>query len=78
MSENIFFKARYQLYANYETLAFNAIDHRLDLILAAKVSNAISVTLAVLTIYDLDQNEKIQFSQGLDIGLVYKSGNFSE
>ncbi|MDP2043062.1 MAG: DUF3078 domain-containing protein [Algoriphagus sp.] len=78
LSENISFKARYQMYVNYETLAFNAIDHRLDLILAAKVSNAISVTLTALTIYDLDQDDKIQFSQGLGIGLVYKRGNFPE
>jgi hypothetical protein len=78
LSENINFKARYQMYANYETLSFDAIDHRLDLVLAAKVSNAISVTLTALTIYDLDQDEKIQFSQGLGIGLVYKRGNFPE
>ncbi len=78
LSENITFKARYQMYANYETLSFDAIDHRLDLILAAKVSNAISVTLTALAIYDLDQDEKIQFSQGLGIGLVYKRGNFPD
>lgn len=78
LSENISFKARYQMYANYETLAFDAIDHRLDLILAAKVSNAISVTLTALALYDLDQDEKIQFSQGLGIGLVYKRGNFPD
>lgn len=78
LSENISLKARYQMYANYETLAFDAIDHRLDLILAAKVSNAISVTLTALAIYDLDQDEKVQFSQGLGIGLVYKRGNFPD
>lgn len=78
LSENISFKARYQLFTNYETLAFDAIDHRLDLILAAKVSNAISVTLTALALYDLDQDEKIQFSQGLGIGLVYKRGNFPD
>ena len=72
LSENINLKVRYQMYANYETLTFDAIDHRLDFVLAAKVSNAISVTMTALAIYDLDQDEKVQFSQGLGIGLVYK------
>jgi hypothetical protein len=78
LSENISLKARYGLFANYETLAWDAIDHRLDVILAAKVSNVISVTLTMSSLYDLDQDEKIQFSQGLGIGLVYKRGNFPE
>lgn len=78
LSKNINLKVRYQMYANYETLAFDAIDHRLDVVLAAKVSNLVSVTLTALTIYDLDQDEKIQFSQGLGIGLVFKRGNFPE
>jgi hypothetical protein len=78
LSENLSLKARYSMFANYETLAFDAIDHRLDVILAAKVSNLISVTLNMTSLYDLDQDEKIQFSQGLGIGLVYKRGNFPE
>lgn len=78
LSENITLKARYQMFANYETFAFDAIDHRFDLLLAAKVSNAISVTLTALAVYDLDQDEKIQFSQALGIGLVFKRGNFPD
>ena len=78
LSENINLKARYGMFANYETLAWDTIDHRLDLVLAAKVSNLVSVTLTVASLYDLDQDEKIQFSQGLGIGLVYKRGNFPE
>lgn len=78
LSENLSLKARYALFANYETLAWDTIDHRLDMVLAAKVSNLISVTLTMMSIYDIDQDQKIQFSQGLGIGLVYKRGNFPE
>lgn len=78
LSENINLKARYGLFANYETLAWDTIDHRLDVVLSAKVSNLVSVTLTLMSLYDLDQDEKIQFSQGLGIGLVYKRGNFPE
>jgi hypothetical protein len=69
---------RYQMYANYETFAFDAIDHRLDFGLTAKVSNLVNVSLTSLMIYDLDQDSKIQFSQGLALGIAFKRGNFPE
>jgi len=69
---------RYQMYANLEDFAFKNIDHRLDLGLVAKITNAINVTFTTLTIYDIDQDEKVQFSQGLALGLAIKRGNFPE
>ncbi|EAZ82600.1 DUF3078 domain-containing protein [Algoriphagus machipongonensis] len=78
LSENLTLKMRYQMYANYETLAFDTIDHRLDLGLEAKVSNLINVSLTSMSIYDLDQDDKIQFSQGLALGISFKRGNFPE
>jgi hypothetical protein len=76
LSENLTLKMRYQMFANYETLAFKTIDHRLDVALTAKVSNLINVSLTSLTIYDFDQDSKIQFSQGLALGIAFKRGNF--
>ncbi|WP_057938150.1 DUF3078 domain-containing protein [Algoriphagus resistens] len=78
LSENLSLMVRYQMYANYETLAFDAIDHRLDFGLTAKVSNLVNVSLTSLMIYDLDQDSKIQFSQGLALGIAFKRGNFPE
>jgi hypothetical protein len=78
LSENLTLKMRYQMFANYETLAFKTIDHRLDVALTAKVSNLINVSLTSLTIYDFDQDSKIQFSQGLALGIAFKRGNFPE
>lgn len=78
VSERFGILMRYQMYANLETLAFNSIDHRLDLGFVAKITEAINVSLTSLTIYDLDQDEKVQFSQGLAIGLAFKRGNFPE
>lgn len=78
LSENLSLMLRYQMYANYETLAFDAIDHRLDVGLTAKVSNLVNVSLTSLSIYDLDQDSKIQFSQGLALGIAFKQGNFPE
>ncbi|WP_439489427.1 DUF3078 domain-containing protein [Algoriphagus sp.] len=78
LSENLSLMIRYQMYANYETLAFDAIDHRLDFGLTAKVSNLVNVSLTSLMIYDLDQDSEIQFSQGLALGIAFKRGNFPE
>ena len=76
LSENVSLMVRYQLYANYETLAFDTIDHRLDVALTAKVSNLINVSLTSLSIYDIDQDDKIQFSQGLALGISFKRSTF--
>lgn len=78
LAENLSLMVRYQMYANYETFAFDAIDHRLDFGLTAKVSNLVNVSLTSLMIYDLDQDSKIQFSQGLALGIAFKRGNFPE
>jgi hypothetical protein len=78
LSENLTIKMRYQMFANYETIDFETIDHRLDVALIAKVSNIINVSLTSLTIYDSDQDSKIQFSQGLALGIAFKRGNFTE
>jgi hypothetical protein len=78
LSENLAIKMRYQMFANYETIDFETIDHRLDVALIAKVSNLINVSLTSLTIYDIDQDRKIQFSQGLALGIAFKRGNFPE
>ncbi|PZX54762.1 DUF3078 domain-containing protein [Algoriphagus chordae] len=78
LSDNLSLMIRYQMYANYETFTFDAIDHRLDFGLTAKVSNLVNVSLTSLMIYDLDQDDKIQFSQGLALGIAFKRGNFPE
>lgn len=78
LAENLGLLIRYQMYSNYETLAFKTIDHRLDLGLTAKVTNLINVSLTSLSLYDIDQDEKIQFSQGLALGIAFKRGNFPE
>ncbi|GAB2486435.1 DUF3078 domain-containing protein [Algoriphagus taiwanensis] len=77
-SDRLSLLMRYQMYANLETFAFDTIDHRLDAGIVAKISEAINVSLTTLTIYDIDQDEKVQFSQGLAIGLAFKRGNFPE
>ncbi|MDI1323295.1 MAG: DUF3078 domain-containing protein [Algoriphagus sp.] len=78
LSENLSLDLRYQMYANYETLSFDSIDHRLGVVLTAKVSELINVSLSSISLYDIDQDSKIQFSQGLALGIAFKRGNFPE
>jgi hypothetical protein len=68
--ENINLKARYNMFANYEKL--NNMDSRLDVTVTAKVNRLVNVTITGVGIYDDDQSDKIQASQALALGLVYK------
>jgi len=68
--QNINLKSRYSMFANYEKL--NNIDHRLDVQVLAKVNKLINVSLNAVGLYDKDANSKIQASQALGLGLIYK------
>jgi hypothetical protein len=78
IAENLNLKWRYVMYANYETLAMKTIDHRLDLMLNAKVNRFISVGLGGMLIYDYDQDSGVQLSQSLSIGFAYSFQNYAE
>ena len=76
LSANVNLKARYVLFANYETLEAKKIDHRLDVALTAKAAKYLNVALTGIALYDYDQDKSIQYSQGLTLGLAYSFQNF--
>lgn len=78
IAKNLNLKWKYILYANYEELAFDQIDHRLDVALTAKVNNFVDVGLGAIMIYDADQIDEVQFSQSLTLGIVYTFKNYEE
>lgn len=78
IAKNLNLKWKYVLYANYEELEFEKIDHRLDVALTAKVNNFVDVGLGAIMIYDFDQIDEVQFSQALTLGVVYTFKNFKE
>lgn len=75
VTETFNIKSRYQLFANYETLDWKTVDHRLDITLTAKITNLINVTLTSINLYDIDQDPGIQYSQSLALGILYKVNN---
>ena len=75
IAEDFTIKSRYQMFANYETLAWDSIDHRLDVTLTAQITNMINVTFTSINLYDIDQDPGIQYSTGLALGILYKIRN---
>ena len=78
VAENLNLKWRYALYANYETLDFKKIDHRLEATLLAKVNKFINVSLGGIVLYDYDQIDEVQLSQVFTLGFAYKFQNYVE
>ncbi|MHB1178394.1 MAG: DUF481 domain-containing protein, partial [Daejeonella sp.] len=70
VAKNLNLKSRYTMFANYEKL--ENIDNRLDVTLTARVNRLINVSVAGTVLYDDDTANKIQASQALSLGLVYK------
>jgi len=78
IATNLNLKARYVLYANYETLAMKTIDHRLDLLLNAKVNKFITVGVGGILVYDYDQDAGAQVSQAFNLGFAYSFQNYED
>jgi hypothetical protein len=78
IAKNINLKWRYMLFANYETLEAKTIDHRLDLLLTAKVNRFFNVNLGGVLIYDFDQDSEVQLSQLFNFGFSYSIQNYEE
>lgn len=73
IAKNLTLKSRYTMFANYEKLS--SIDNRLDITLTANVNRLINVSISGILLYDDDTANKMQASQTMSFGLVYKFAN---
>ena len=78
IAKNLNLKWRYLMYMNYETLEMKTIDHRLDLMINAKVNRFITVGLGGILLYDFDQDSGAQISQVFNLGFAYSFQNYEE
>jgi len=78
IAKNLNLKWRYLMFANYETLELKTIDHRLELMLSAKVNSFISVGLGGILLYDYDQDTGAQLSQVFNLGFSFSYQNFEK
>jgi len=69
IAKDVNLKFRYQGFANIRTL--DAIDHRLDASITAKVNKYVNVNLGMIAIFDKDQAASVQFAQSLALGFLY-------
>ncbi|EHQ27308.1 DUF3078 domain-containing protein [Mucilaginibacter paludis] len=74
IATNMNLQARYALFIPYNNIIHNTT-HRLDATLAAKVNRLINVTLNGTVLYDATTNTKVQATQGLALGIIYKFPN---
>jgi hypothetical protein len=70
ISQNLNLKSHYTLFANYEK--FSNVDHRFDVTLTAKVTRLVNVALSGIVLYDDDASTRVQASQTIGFGLMYK------
>lgn len=76
IAKNLNLKFKYMMFANYETLEGKTIDHRLDIMLNAKVNRFITVSVGGIVLYDYDQDNEVQLSQAFNLGFTYSIQNF--
>jgi hypothetical protein len=69
ISKQLNIKCRYQLYSS--VLDPLNVDSRVDASLTAKVNKFINVNFSAILAYDDDQDSRVQFAQGLNVGFLY-------
>lgn len=69
LSKNLNLKARYNLFADYKNLTDPA--NRLDLTLTARITRVVNVTGSGILVYDSNQSGKVQYNQGLALGILF-------
>ena len=66
------------MFANYKTLEWKQVDHRLDINFTAKVNKYFNVNLGGIMVYDYDQDAGPQYSQAFSLGILYSFQNYEE
>ena len=67
--KNTIIKAKYNMFIPYDN--FGHIDHRLDVVVTAKINRYMNVSLTGVVLYDRDMDLKVQSSQALALGLSF-------
>ncbi len=74
LTENISLNARYQLFTQYAQL--DNINHRIDLLVTAKISRYLNTTFGLIALYNKDFSSELQIQQTLAVGLSYNLSTF--
>ncbi|MCS6980639.1 MAG: DUF3078 domain-containing protein [Flavobacteriales bacterium] len=69
---------RYRLFNDYRSFKPADMIHRADLTFSAFVLKFLKVTLTGVMMYDIAMDKRVQWNQGLAIGIGYRFANFEE
>jgi hypothetical protein len=74
VAKNLNLKARYVSTLDYAKLNLisQGLVHRLDVSVTARVNRFVNVNLGAIFLYDYDQDKKVQYSQSLALGFLFK------
>lgn len=70
VAKNINLKSRYLAFVAYDRI--KSVDQRLDATLTAKVNRLVNVTVGATALYDDNYSGRIQYSQSLALGIIFK------
>ncbi|MGV3541018.1 MAG: DUF3078 domain-containing protein [Rufibacter sp.] len=76
-AENLNWKLSYISNINYKRFSFKKIDHRINTVITAKITRYINVNLMGNFVFDRDQDEDVQYSQSLGLGVLYNLEGFT-
>jgi Protein of unknown function (DUF3078) len=74
LHKNINLKFKYRAfkdYTDYGTLSGEMV-HRMEVLFSAKITKYIVTSLSAVALYDATQDKRVQWSQGLNLGVAYK------
>lgn len=69
LAENLNFKLRYISFGEYANLSNT--NHRVDLVLTAKITKYINTNFTAVMLYDRNQDKAVQWSETLALGLLF-------
>lgn len=78
LSDRVNLKWKYLLFINYQNIAPENWDHRLDLTLTTSVIKYVNFQFGGILIYDKDQDDGVQLNQFLNIGIAYNFQNYKD
>lgn len=69
LAENLNLKLRYISFGEYQD--FSNTNHRVDLVLSAKITKYINTNITAVMLYDKNQSKAVQWSETLALGVLF-------
>jgi hypothetical protein len=78
IAKNLNIKYKYRAFTDFNAKNFDDIVHRMDLVITATVVKYLKVSLTGIMLYDNRMDSRVQWNQGLALGVGYRIANFKD